>query len=276
MLRQKGKNGYNKKNTGIINFFMNYKLIDTHAHLDFEKLQENIDEILENAKAVGVEKIIIPGVTLEDTPKIIDLIEKYDNLFGAVAVHPSEAKGWQEEYYPILKEYAQHDRIVAIGETGLDYYHDDSFKETQQHVFRRHLELAEELNIPVIIHDREAHADVLSILKEFPEVKGVMHCFSGSVEFAMDCVKIGYYIALGGPVTFKNAVKPKEVAKQVPIEKLVLETDSPFLTPHPFRGKDNDPSKIILVAETIAEIKNLTVEEVANNTSQNAENLFGI
>ena len=255
---------------------MNYKLIDTHAHLDFEKLQENIDEILENAKAVGVEKIIIPGVTLEDTPKIIDLIEKYDNLFGAVAVHPSEAKGWQEEYYGILKEYAQHDKIVAIGETGLDYYWDKTFKETQQHVFRRHLELAEELSIPVIVHDREAHADVLSILKEFPEVKGVMHCFSGSAEFALDCVKIGYYIALGGPVTFKNAVKPKEVAAKVLIEKLVLETDSPFLAPHPYRGKENDPSKIILVAEAIAEIKNLTVEEVANLTSQNAENLFGI
>jgi len=255
---------------------MNYKLIDTHAHLDFEKLWENIEQVLENAKAVGVEKIIIPGVTLEDTPKIIDLIEKYDNLFGAVAVHPSEAKGWQEEYYGILKEYAQHDKIVAIGETGLDYYWDKTFKETQQHVFRRHLELAEELSIPVIVHDREAHADVLSILKEFPEVKGVMHCFSGSAEFALDCVKIGYYIALGGPVTFKNAVKPKEVAAKVPIEKLVLETDSPFLAPHPYRGKENDPSKIILVAEAIAEIKNLTVEEVANLTSQNAENLFGI
>ena len=126
------------------------------------------------------------------------------------------------------------------------------------------------------MHDREAHADVLSILKEFPEAIGVMHCFSGSAEFAMDCVKIGYYIALGGPITFKNAVKPKEVAAKIPIEKLVLETDSPFLAPHPFRGKENDPSKIILVAEAIAEIKNLSVEEVANITSQNAENLFGI
>lgn len=255
---------------------MNYKLIDTHAHLDFEKLQDNIEQVLENSKAVGVEKIIIPGVTLEDTPKIINLIEKYDNLCGAVAVHPSEAKDWQEEYYEILKEYAQHDKVVAIGETGLDYHWDKTFNDTQQHVFRRHLELAEELNLPVIVHDRESHADVLAILKEYPNVKGVMHCFSGSAKFAMDCVKIGYYIALGGPVTFKNAKDPKEVALQVPIEKLVLETDSPFLAPHPFRGKENDPSKIILVAETIAEIKNLSVEEVANITSQNAENLFSI
>lgn len=252
------------------------KLIDTHAHLDFEKFQENLDEILENARVVGVEKIIIPGVTLEDTPKIIDLIEKYDNLYGAVAIHPSEAKGWQEEYYEILKEHAQHDKIIAIGETGLDYYHDATFKETQQHVFRRHLELAEELNIPVIVHDRESHADVLNILKEFPQVKGVMHCFSGNLEFALECVKIGYYIALGGPVTFKNAKDPKEVAKIIPLEKLVLETDSPFLAPHPFRGKENDPSKIILVAQAIAEIRGLSVEEVGQITSQNAENLFGI
>ena len=255
---------------------MNYRLIDTHAHLDFDKLRENIDEVLADCKSVGVEKIIIPGVTLEDTPKIIELIEKYDNLYGAVAVHPSESKGWQEEHFYSLNDYAHHDKIVAIGETGLDYYWDKTFVDTQKHVFRRHLELAEELEIPVIVHDREAHADVLQIIKEYPDVKGVMHCFSGSAEFALECVKAGYYIALGGPVTFKNAKKPKEVAGKVPIEKLLLETDSPFLAPHPFRGKENDPSKIILVAETIAEIKGLTVEEVANITSRNAERLFSL
>lgn len=252
------------------------KLIDTHAHLDFEDFQENFDEILEMSKDVGVEKIIIPGVTHEDTPKIINLIEKYDNLYGAVAVHPSEVKNWQESYYEKLKAYASHEKIVAIGETGLDYYWDKSFVDLQKHVFRKHLELAQELNLPLIVHDREAHLDVLNILKEFPEVKGVMHCFSGSAEFALDCVIIGYYIALGGPVTFQNAKKPKEVAQKVPIEMLVLETDSPFLTPHPFRGKRNDPSKIILVAEAIAEIKNLSAEKVADITSQNAEKLFGI
>lgn len=250
------------------------KLIDTHAHLDFENFQEIIDEILEKSKVAGVEKIIIPGVTLEDTPKILNLIEKYDNLYGAVAVHPSEAKNWQENYYEILKNYAKHEKIVAIGETGLDYYWDKSFVETQKRVFRKHLELAQELSLPAIIHDRESHADVLGILKEFPEVKGVMHCFSGSAEFAIDCVKIGYYIALGGPVTFKNAKKPKEVAQKVPIERLLLETDSPFLAPHPYRGSQNDSSKILLVAEAIAEIKNLSVEEVADITSQNAEKLF--
>lgn len=255
---------------------MTYRLIDTHAHLDFEDFQENIDKILENCRTVGVQKIIIPGVKLEDTEKIINLIEKYDNLFGAVAVHPSETKDWQENYFEKLKEYACHEKIVAIGETGLDYYWDDSFKDIQKHTFRKHLELAEALNLPVIVHDREAHADTLSIIKEFPKVKGVMHCFSGSAEFAMECIKAGFYIALGGPVTFKNAKKPKEVAEQIPLEKLLLETDSPFLTPQPFRGSQNDPSKIVLVAETIAEIKGLSIAEVADITSANAEKLFGI
>jgi TatD DNase family protein len=252
------------------------KLIDTHAHLDFEKLSENIDEVLAEAKAVGVEKIIIPGVKWQDMPKIIDLIEKHDNLYGATAVHPSETKDWQEEYYYLLEDYAQHDKVVAIGETGLDYYWDKSFNETQQHVFRRHMEMAESLDLPVIVHDRDAHGDVLEILKEYPNVKGVMHCFSGSAEFALECVKLDYYIALGGPVTFKNSVKPKEVAAKVPLDKLVLETDSPFLAPHPHRGKDNDPSKILLVAETIAEIRGMSVEELAEATSANAEKLFNI
>lgn len=255
---------------------MNYKLIDTHAHLNFEKLRDNIDEVLANSQAVGVEKIIIPGVTLEETSKIIELIEKYDNLYGAVAVHPSDTKDWTDNNYDKLKEYAKHDKIVAIGETGLDYYWDDTFKDTQKHAFRKHLELAEELKLPVIVHDRESHDDVFEIIKEFPKVKGVMHCFSGNAEFALECVKLGYYIALGGPITFKNAKKPKEVAKAVPLENLVLETDSPFLAPHPFRGKDNDPSKIILVAEATAEIKGLNIEELANTTSRNAENLFNL
>ncbi len=276
---------------------MNYRLIDTHAHLDFEAFQENIDEILEKARSVGVEKIIVPGVTFDDSEKIINLIEKYDNLYGALAVHPSEVKNWNEDYYDLLKDYAQHEKIIAIGETGLDYYWDKTFIDTQKHVFRRHLELAEELNLPVIVHNRDAHADTLEILKEYSQVermseesfqrskaplqpsslplrKGVMHCFSGSAEFALDCIKIGYYIALGGPVTFKNAKKPKEVAQKIPLEYLLLETDSPFLTPHPHRGEQNDPSQIILIAETIADIRGLSVEEIANITSNNAERLF--
>ncbi len=250
------------------------------------------------SKDVGIEKIIIPGVTLEDTPKIINLIEKYIIYTVLLLFILPKLKTGRKVIMKSLRLTLRTKKIVAIGETGLDYYWDKSFVDLQKHVFRKHLELAQELNLPVIVHDREAHLDVLNILKEYsqeegtssnlpdrqsrssgfplPLRKGVMHCFSGSAEFALDCVKIGYYIALGGPVTFQNAKKPKEVAQKVPIEMLVLETDSPFLTPHPFRGKRNDPSKIILVAEAIAEIKNLSAEEVAEITSQNAEKLFKI
>jgi TatD DNase family protein len=253
-----------------------YKLIDTHAHLDYEGLGDNLDGILGNALDAGVEKIIVPGVELAGIPRIIEIIEKYDNVFGAVAVHPSDAKDWQDGDYETLKKYAQHEKIVAIGETGLDYYHDKTFIDTQKQAFRAHLQLARELNLPVMIHDREAHADTMAILKEYPDVKGVMHCFSGSVEFAMECIKIGYYIALGGPVTFKNAHKPKEVAAKMPIDRLLLETDAPFLAPHPYRGQQNEPANIKFIAEEIANLRGISLEELANATSVNAEKLFRI
>ncbi len=253
-----------------------YRLIDTHAHLDFDDLRENLDEVIGNALDAGVEKIIIPGVTLQDTPKIIEIIDKYDNIFGAVAVHPTEAKNWQDTDYEKLKSYAQNGKIVAIGETGLDYYWDKTHIDRQKHILKEHLRLARELDLPLIVHNRDAHADTLEILKEFPDVKGVMHCFSGSAEFALECTEIGFYISLGGPVTFKNSRKPKEVAEKVPLEWLMVETDSPFLAPHPFRGKQNDPSKVKFIAKTIAEIKGLSFEEVANTTSDNAEKLFNL
>lgn len=252
----------------------NYTFTDTHAHLDFDDYKENFDNILTQIKSAGIEKIIIPGVSLKDIDKIIKLIDQYDNLYGAVALHPSEVKEWNENSYLILKKYAQHKKIVAIGETGLDYYWDKSNIEKQKEVFIQHIKLAKELDLPLIIHDREAHGDILDILKQEKVKKAVMHCFSGSVEFALECVKLGFYIALGGPVTFKNAKKPKEVAFTVPIEKLLLETDSPFLTPHPYRGKKNDPSNLVIIAEEIAKIKGLSIEDIANITTHNSEILF--
>jgi TatD DNase family protein len=254
----------------------NFRLIDTHAHLDYEGLVDNLDGIIGNAIDAGIEKMIVPGVELSGLPQIIEIIEKYDNVFGAVAVHPSEAKGWQDSNLDELRKYARHEKIVAIGETGLDYYHDKSFIDTQKQAFRAHMQLAQEMNLPVMIHDREAHADTIAILKEFPDVKGVMHCFSGSVEFAVECIKIGYYIALGGPVTFKNAHKPKEVAAKVPLDRLLLETDAPFLAPHPYRGQTNEPAYIKLIAEEIARLRGITIEELADATSANAEQLFKI
>lgn len=253
-------------------------LIDTHAHLDFEPFQEDFEQILADAKSAGVEKIIIPGVVREDFDKIIALIEKYDCLYGAIAIHPSDAKTWQSDSYETLKRYAQHPKVVAIGETGLDYYWDKSFNDVQQHVFREHIKLAKELNKPLIVHDREAHEDSFNILKEMgaSEVGVVMHCFSGSAEFAKQCTDLGFYVALGGPVTFKNAKKPKQVAASVPIDKLLLETDSPFLTPHPHRGKTNYPAFVKLVAEEIAGLRDMGFDELAIATSQNAQRLFRI
>jgi len=254
----------------------NYKLIDTHAHLDMEDFQADFDNLLEEIKLASVEKVIIPGVTLKDTDRIIKLIDKYNSFYGAVAVHPSEAKDWDDNSYNTLKNYASHPKIVAIGETGLDYYWDKTFNDLQKHVFKEHIKLAKELDLPLIIHDRDAHGDILTILKEEKVNKGVMHCFSGSPEFAAECIKLGLYVALGGPVTFKNAKVSKEVAKTVPLDKLVLETDSPYLTPHPFRGKRNDSSKIKLIAEEIASLRGISLEELANVTSHNAETLFKI
>mgnify|MGYP001160182854 CR=1 FL=1 len=255
-----------------------FTLIDTHTHLDFEPFRENFDEILLDAQKNGVKKFIVPGVTFEDLDKVIELADKYENIYAAVAIHPSEAKTWKDDSYQILKTYANHPKVVAIGETGLDYYWDKSFIDTQQQVFIEHIKLAKELNKPVIVHDRDAHEDTLRILKEnnAKDVGVVMHCFSGSAEFALECTKEGFYIALGGPVTFKNAKKAKEVAKAIPIEKLLLETDSPFLTPHPYRGQTNYPAMVKLVAEEIASLRGISVEELASITTENAKRLFNI
>lgn len=260
------------------NILNNIEFVDTHAHLDFEDYQGAIDELIDTCGLQGVKKIIIPGVREDDSQRVLDLVSRYDNLYCAVGVHPSEAKEWTDNTYQNLKEFAENPKVVAVGETGLDYYWDKTFNDTQHFVFKEHIKLAKELNKPLIIHNRDAHADTLAILKESnaQEIGGVLHCFSGSPEFALECIKLGFYIALGGPVTFKNAVNPKEVARVIPIEKLLLETDSPFLTPHPFRGKQNDPSKIPLIAQEIAKVRNITVEEVASITTQNAKNLFGI
>ena len=233
------------------------RFIDTHAHIDFDVYQDDFDVMLEQSAQSGIEKIIIPGVTIKESHKIIEIIDKYEHIYGAVALHPSDVKDWDENSYKTLKEYAGHPKIVAIGETGLDYYWDKSNIELQKQVFKEHIRLALELNLPLIVHNRDAHADTLSILKENGADKtgGVMHCFSGSAEFAKECTDFGFFIALGGPVTFKNARKPKEVAEEIPLNRLLLETDSPFLTPDPHRGKRNDPAMIVLIAEKVAEIK---------------------
>lgn len=251
-------------------------MIDTHTHINMiEGL--SIDEVIENAKANGIEKILVPSAYPKDIEDIMSLVEKYDCVYGMLGVHPSEVKDWNDNLIDKIKEYSKNPKIIAIGEIGLDYYWDKSFNDLQKEVFIKQIKLANELNLPISIHDREAHKDTFDILKEYNHgSKIVMHCFSGSTEFAKECIKEGWYIALGGVVTFKNAIKMKEVAKEIPPEKLLLETDAPYLTPVPFRGKENQPAYTKYVAEEIAKLRDTTVEEIDKITTANAKEVFGL
>ena len=249
-------------------------LIDTHAHLD---MINDIDCALKNAQENGVKKIVLPCAYPKDIKKIFDISNKYENVYGLLGVHPTEAKEWSDDLIPLIKDLAKNKKIVGVGEIGLDYYWDKSFNDIQQEVFIKQINLANELNLPICVHDRDAHKDTFDILVEHNKNSNiVMHCFSGSVEFARECIKQGWYLALGGVVTFKNAIKMKEVALDMPLDKLLLETDTPYLTPAPYRGKENQPSYIKYVAEEIAKIKNTQYETIAKITSENAERLFGI
>lgn len=255
---------------------MNKYLIDTHTHIDMIE-SHTADEIIQLAAENNVKKMIIPGVTPDSDNVIFPLIEKYENCFGMLGVHPSEAKLYNEEAEEHIEKLLQHDKITAIGEIGLDYYWDKTFNDIQQEVFIKQIKLANKHNLPICVHDREAHKDTFDILKEYNKgSEVVLHCYSGSVEFAKECIKEGWYLGLGGVVTFKNAVKMKETAKEIPLEKIVLETDAPYLTPVPFRGKENQPAYVKYVAEEISYIKGIPLDEVAEITSQNAERIYRI
>ncbi len=251
-------------------------LIDTHSHVDMLE-GISIEDAIKNAKENGVKKIIVPCAYPKDVDKIFELVNKYDELYGLLGVHPSEAKDWDDELIDRIKNYSDNPKIVGIGEIGLDYYWDKSFVDLQKEVFIKQIKLANELNLPICVHDREAHKDTFDILKEHNKgSKVVMHCFSGSVEFARECIKEGWYLALGGVVTFKNAVKMKEVAADIPLERLLLETDAPYLTPVPYRGKENQPAYVRFVAEEISKIRNVSFENIVQASSQNAEKVFAI
>lgn len=249
-------------------------LIDTHAHLD---MYENWAEIFKKAQDNGVKKIVIPSVETQYFQKIIDIANSSDDLFCMMGIFPTEAKTWTDDILEDMEKFSADKKVVGIGEIGLDYYWDKTFIDKQQDIFVKQIKLANKLNLPIVVHDREAHKDCFDILKDVNKGSKVLfHCFSGSPEFAMECVKEGWYIALGGVVTFKNAVKPKEVAQTVPLSHLVLETDSPYLTPVPFRGKENQPAYVKYVAEEIAKLRDISVEEIITTTTKNAEEFFGI
>src|SRR5471030_1248134 len=236
-----------------------FKIIDSHAHYDDEDFNEDRDRVLHEIRENGVIGVLNCAASYDSLKTTDRLTKDYDFIFGALGIHPENANEMKEDTLDEIKVYIKNnDKIVAIGEIGLDYYWDQNpSKNVQKEVFRKQMNLARELNLPVIIHDREAHKDTLEIMKEFPEVIGVVHCFSGSVEFAKECISLGYYIGFTGVVTFKNAKKLVEVAKEIPLEKILVETDCPYMAPEPNRGKRNKSDYIEHIINRIAEIKEI-------------------
>ena len=254
-----------------------YKIFDSHAHYSSEQYKEDLDKVIEEMKENRVIGVMNCGTDVASSKKVIELAEKNDIFYAAVGVHPSDAFGVDDTMMNEIEKLAKHDKVKAIGEIGLDYYWEENpSKEEQKDAFRKHLELAKKLNMPVIIHDRDAHQDTLEIMKEYPEVIGVVHCFSGSVEMALECLKLGYYIGVTGVVTFKNAKKIIDVVREVPLDKLLVETDAPFMAPVPNRGKRNQSNYIEYVIEKIAEIKEISSVEVSEKTIENTRKLFNI
>lgn len=253
------------------------RLFDTHAHYDSGAFNADRMEVLAGLPSQGVELVLDPGCDLPSSRTAVELAEAFPHVYAAVGVHPSECASWDGDTYSELRELAAHHKVKAIGEIGLDYYWKDGPpRALQQEVFHRQMELAEELSLPVIVHDREAHQDCLEVVRAHPAVKGVYHCYSGSLEDAKTLVKLGWMLSFTGTVTYKNARKALEVIDYLPMERIMIETDSPYLTPEPFRGQRNDSSKVYRVAQTIADIKGLEVEEVARITWENGERFFRI
>lgn len=250
-------------------------IFDTHAHYDDERFDEDRYTLLAELNKSCTSAIINCGCDLESSLETISLAEKFPFIYAAVGVHPHEAETVNDTELDKIKELYKKDKVVAVGEIGLDYYYDFSPREKQLEIFRKQIITAKELSLPVIIHDRDAHEDTMNILKEL-QPKGVVHCFSGSAEMAKEILKLGLYIGIGGAVTFKNARKPVEVVEIVPLDKLLLETDAPYMTPVPFRGKRCDSSHIAYTAQRIAEIKGIEAQELIDRCSENAKRLFGI
>lgn len=252
-------------------------LFDTHAHYYDGRFDPDRDEVLSALPRKGVGLVLCPGCDLPSSRACVELAERYPHVYAAVGVHPSDCAGWDGAMLDEVRALASHPRVKAIGEVGLDYYwKENPPREFQQNVFRQQLELARELRLPVIVHDREAHGDCLAVVKEYPDVTGVFHCYSGSAEMARELLDLGWYLGFDGPITYKNARKAPEVLAAVPLERMLVETDSPYLTPEPFRGRRNDSGYVYRVAEVIAQAKGITAEEAADITTANGKRLFSI
>ena len=252
-------------------------LFDTHAHLNDPAFDPDREELMASFADAGVGLVMNAGCSLESSRDIVQMAEKYPWLYASVGSHPDSADEVNEE---VLEEYRKlcklSNKVKAIGEIGLDYYYEDIPREIQQRAFRMQMELARELDMPVIVHERDAHNDGLAIVKEFPTVKGVFHCYSGSAEMARQLVNLGWYIGFTGVLTFKNARKAVETAASIPLDRIVLETDCPFMAPEPFRGKRNHPGYLYRMAEKLAEIRGISLEEVHAATLENGKRLYRI
>lgn len=257
---------------------MTMKLVDTHCHLDFERFDEDRDAVVARARAAGVERIVVPALDLDNCTAVLNLTEQYDCVWAAVGVHPNSSAGWQDGWIDAIRDFAQHDKVVAIGEIGLDYYWDDAPYDVQHRALRLQLELAAELGLPVIIHNRESSADVVRLLRESPlahtDRPGVLHSFSAPLAVATAVIDLGFYIGFTGPLTFKKADDLRAIAAQLPLDRILVETDAPFLAPQPRRGKRNEPAYVAYVAEKLAEVRGMDTAVVAARTSANATRLF--
>ena len=250
-------------------------IFETHAHYDDEQFDEDRRELLESMAAGGVGTIVNVSATYESCQKVVDMVREYPFMYAAVGVHPDNVGSLNEETFASMKELFRKDKVVAVGEIGLDYYWDNESHETQKEWFVRQLDLARELDLPVLIHSRDAAADTMQIMKEHAQgLKGVTHCYSYSMEMAKEYVKMGFYIGVGGVVTFKNGRRLKETVEAIPLESILLETDCPYLAPEPFRGKRNNSMYIKYVAEEIARLKGTTYEEVVAQTEENARKMY--
>lgn len=252
-------------------------IFDSHAHYDDEAFNEDREEVIKGLKDKGVIGVLNCGASIEGARMSVELSNKYDFIYSAVGIHPEHADMVNDKVIEELRDLARNSKVRAIGEIGLDYYYEENpSREIQKEAFRLQMNLAKELKMPVVIHDRDAHKDTLDILKEFPEVIGVVHCFSGSVEFAKECLKLGYYIGFTGVITFKNAKKIIEVAQIVPMDRILVETDCPYMAPTPHRGKRNQSDYIKYIIEKISEIKGKTIAEVESSTVFNIKQLLKV
>ncbi len=253
-------------------------LIDTHAHIQDDDLRKDLSKVLERAETAGVEKIICVGYDLQSSQEALNLARKYRQVYAVVGIHPHEAASLNAVALEKLHAMAKDPRVLAIGEIGLDFYRDLSPREKQREAFREQIKLAQELGKPIVIHDRDAHQEVLEIIKAEKAGKnqGIMHCYSGGMELAVDLIKAGFYISFAGPITFKNARKSQEVAAKIPMDKILIETDCPYLAPEPWRGKLNEPAHVKYVAAKLGELRNKGTDEIAYLTNLNAKKVYRI